>query len=54
MLQPVRPDMPRIADAYYDQVLSRLRVLRRDPILKPQAPPAGSAGSANQTAHRAP
>jgi len=53
-LQPVRSDMPRVADAYYDQVLSRLRVLRRDPLLKPPAPSPGGVGSGNQTSRSTP
>lgn len=56
VLERVRPDMPRIADAYHDQVLSRLRVLRRDPLLKPPTPPRPSGGGwgANQQAHHHP
>lgn len=42
-LEAVRPDMPRIADAYHDQVRSRLRVLRRDPLLT--SPPPSTVGT---------
>jgi len=35
-------------------VWSRLRVLRRDPFLKPPPPPPPAGGGANQTAQRLP
>ncbi len=46
VLQPVRRDMPHVVESYHDQVLSRLRVLKRDPLLKPPVSlPAGGSGA---------
>lgn len=52
-LRPVEPDIDRRADDLIYQIQSRLRVLRRDPLLKPPAPIVPPSAPPTNSAHPA-